>query len=553
MKINRLDKGYIRLVDVMGNDDTVVNAARVSFDKESDKYTDEQNDRLIDFLAREGHCYDEKTEVLTAKGFKLWKDVGYEDEIAAIQPRTGELKGFEKPIELQKYKVDDELIRFKSDAVDLLVTKGHSLYCSLSDTVEKRNNPDYGLFYADMKIGGREVYKKPMRMKTQITINEEVKKDKEYYLAALYGFFVGDGNASSRNQIKFHLKKERKINYLKKVAEKSGYEVVDQAANKYVIHFDNIGDEFRELFYNESNEKTFPTRFVHKGYNFWAGFEEGLKNSDGSVRERNEKEWSYTTKSVELANKIQFGGAVNGSQFNISKNSRGLYKLIKILRRVEPRLNDNRHNKYELVNYKGNVYCATVSTGLLMVRRNGKVVLSGNSSPFRHAVMQFEVYAPMMVVRQWEKYLIGSNNSEFGARNESSRRYITEDEEFYIPNANEWRSYPKDVKQGSGKPVHRVLGSSLSTDLMEYIDLGERLYRHALEDGIAPEQARLFLPAYGLYVRFRWTATLQTVAHLIKQRTAKDAQYEFRVYAEAIKQIAMDKFPVSLEALLKER
>ncbi len=177
----------------------------------------------------------------------------------------------------------------------------------------------------------------------------------------------------------------------------------------------------------------------------------------------------------------------------------------------------------------------------------------GHDSPFRHAVMQFEVYAPMMVVRQWEKYLIGSNNSEFGARNESSRRYITEDEEFYIPNANEWRSYPKDVKQGSGKPVHRVLGSSLSTDLMEYIDLGERLYRHALEDGIAPEQARLFLPAYGLYVRFRWTATLQTVAHLIKQRTAKDAQYEFRVYAEAIKEIAMDKFPVSLEALLKER
>src|SRR5690606_33569342 len=66
----------------------------------------------------------------------------------------------------------------------------------------------------------------------------------------------------------------------------------------------------------------------------------------------------------------------------------------------------------------------------------------GHDSPFRHAVMQFEVYAPMMVTRQWEKYLIGSNNSEFGSRNESSRRYITEDEEFYIPKADEWRSKP---------------------------------------------------------------------------------------------------------------
>ena len=177
----------------------------------------------------------------------------------------------------------------------------------------------------------------------------------------------------------------------------------------------------------------------------------------------------------------------------------------------------------------------------------------GHDSPFRHAVMQFEVYAPMMVVRQWEKYLIGSNNSEFGARNESSRRYITEDEEFYIPSANEWRSYPKNVKQGSGEPIDEKEGKLYTLVLNQYIDKGVSLYEEALEHGVAPEQARLFLPAYGLYVRFRWTATLQTVAHLIKQRTAKDAQYEFRVYAEAIKEIAMDKFPVSLGALLKER
>lgn len=177
----------------------------------------------------------------------------------------------------------------------------------------------------------------------------------------------------------------------------------------------------------------------------------------------------------------------------------------------------------------------------------------GHDSPFRHAVMQFEVYAPMMVTRQWEKYLIGSNNSEFGARNESSRRYITENEEFYIPQADEWRSYPDNVKQGSGKPINEEWGDAYTKHLQEYIATGEDLYNDALKDGIAPEQARLFLPAYGMYVRFRWTATLQTVAHLIKQRTADDAQYEFRLYAEAIKELALDKFPESLGALLKER
>src|SRR5699024_10807661 len=112
---------------------------------------------------------------------------------------------------------------------------------------------------------------------------------------------------------------------------------------------------------------------------------------------------------------------------------------------------------------------------------------------------------------------------------------------------------PKDVKQGSGEPLRLDKGISLTENLINYIETGEQLYQEAMSLGVAPEQARLFLPAYGLYVRSRWTATLQTVAHLIKQRTAKDAQYEFRVYAEAIKEIATDKFPVSLEALLKER
>lgn len=175
----------------------------------------------------------------------------------------------------------------------------------------------------------------------------------------------------------------------------------------------------------------------------------------------------------------------------------------------------------------------------------------GHDSPFRHSVLQFEVYAPMMVTRQWEKYLIGSNNSEFGSRNESSRRYVTENEEFYVPQAGEWRSYPDNVKQGSGEPLGEGMGEVYTKRLERLIAMSERYYNEAMADGIAPEQARLFLPAYGLYVRFRWTATLQTVAHLIRQRTADDAQYEFREYAKAVRELTEDKFPVSLRELTR--
>ena len=49
-----LDKGYVRLVDVMGSDLSIVNAARASFAKESTELS-VQDARLIDFLARENH------------------------------------------------------------------------------------------------------------------------------------------------------------------------------------------------------------------------------------------------------------------------------------------------------------------------------------------------------------------------------------------------------------------------------------------------------------------------------------------------------------------
>ena len=174
----------------------------------------------------------------------------------------------------------------------------------------------------------------------------------------------------------------------------------------------------------------------------------------------------------------------------------------------------------------------------------------GHESPFRHATLQFEVYAPLMIARQWWKYVVGSDHV-MDAWNESSRRYITENEEFYIPDVDEWRSYPDNVKQGSGEPIPDGMGDVYTKRLLRLIDASERYYDEALHDGIAPEQARLFLPAYGMYVRWYWTASLQSVAHLIKQRTADDAQFEFREYAQAVKELAEEQFPVSLNELLK--
>lgn len=183
-----------------------------------------------------------------------------------------------------------------------------------------------------------------------------------------------------------------------------------------------------------------------------------------------------------------------------------------------------------------------------------------HTSPFRHAVMQFECYAPLMVARQWWKYIIGSKHQEldghlqdpFTAWNESSRRYISEEPEFYIPNKNEWRTAPDNSKQGSGEPLNEQLGLLLTEDLLKHVKESIEKYENAMAMGACAEQARLFLPAYGLYVRWYWTASLQGVAHFLNQRLANDAQKEIQDFAQSVELLGMTKFPYAIKELTQQ-
>lgn len=170
-----------------------------------------------------------------------------------------------------------------------------------------------------------------------------------------------------------------------------------------------------------------------------------------------------------------------------------------------------------------------------------------HTSPFRHCVLSFEIYAPLMVARQHWKYAVASTFvDDQNGWNESSRRYITEEPTFYIPTAGDWRSAPENSKQGSGDPINYGLGMELTMRLFNLIEAAEQEYQNALDLGVCAEQARLFLPAYGMYVRYRWTTSLHGVMHFLQQRLAHDAQKEITDYALAMKSLAEEAFPYSL-------
>lgn len=166
----------------------------------------------------------------------------------------------------------------------------------------------------------------------------------------------------------------------------------------------------------------------------------------------------------------------------------------------------------------------------------------GHESPFRMQLMKFEVKAPLFVARQWWKYKVASQHvEECDGWNEESRRYVTSEPEFHVP--DQFHAGPENKKQGSGEPVSAALNDVFRAELKAHQAAGERLYQRAMDEGICAEEARLFLPAYGLYVTWRWLASLQSVRHFVQQRTEEAAQRAIREYAAVIDQMAKAAFP----------
>lgn len=163
-------------------------------------------------------------------------------------------------------------------------------------------------------------------------------------------------------------------------------------------------------------------------------------------------------------------------------------------------------------------------------------------SPFGHCFASFRVTAPVFVIRQLVKH-------EYLRINEVSRRYVDTDPEFYTPDT--WRSRAEDKKQGSGEDYparHQILANK---DLTAIHDMCLGNYRFHISQGMAPEQARMFLPLT-MMTSWYWSGSLDAFANMCKLRLKEDTQYESRLVAQEISRMMGNAFPVSWRALLDE-
>jgi thymidylate synthase (FAD) len=156
-----------------------------------------------------------------------------------------------------------------------------------------------------------------------------------------------------------------------------------------------------------------------------------------------------------------------------------------------------------------------------------------HKSPFNHTFTTFHVKAPVFVARQLVKH-------EYMPWNEISRRYVDNKPEFYQP--EEWRGRSADKKQGSDGTVKSNANVPYFNDTM----LG--VYTQLLDEGVAPEQARMVLPQ-SMMTEWYWSGTLYAFAKMCGLRLKEDTQAETRVVAEKIEDVMAELYPVSWEAL----
>lgn len=162
------------------------------------------------------------------------------------------------------------------------------------------------------------------------------------------------------------------------------------------------------------------------------------------------------------------------------------------------------------------------------------LVRNKHTTPIEFCQVRFYMKLPIFVARQLVRHRTASIN-------EVSYRYITAAREFYVPDLDRMQRKSESNKQGSSMELvadPRYCDNVIYDACTTAFDSYEKL----LKEGLAPELARIVLPC-GTYTEWYWQNDLHNTLHMLKLRLDPHAQYEIRVYAEAMLELLRPVFP----------
>lgn len=170
-----------------------------------------------------------------------------------------------------------------------------------------------------------------------------------------------------------------------------------------------------------------------------------------------------------------------------------------------------------------------------------------HATPFEMAGLTIEVAAPIFVVRQWHRHRTQSYN-------EMSGRYTPLPNVNYLPAVERLMAGKSKNKQaGTVKDAGELTeaGAELMRGLLQAsYERAEVDYQRLLASGVPKELARLHLPV-ARYTRMRASANLRNWLGFLTLRMDSHAQYEIRVYADAIGKLVCELFPKTWELFLE--
>lgn len=163
-----------------------------------------------------------------------------------------------------------------------------------------------------------------------------------------------------------------------------------------------------------------------------------------------------------------------------------------------------------------------------------------HTSPFEAVEFQFEVKAPIFVFRQWHRHRTWSFN-------ELSARYRELPEEFYVPDPAMVGVQATDNKQArvSSDAVDLSERNAQVAEMRAACEHAFAAYRHMLRAGWPREMARSVLPV-ATYSHMFAKVDLRNLLHFLDLRLHTHAQYEIRVYAEAMTTLARHVVPICM-------